>query len=146
MEPKEPDMIRCVNRKTFSILRGSLANGTRCLAPLRSGSFFTFSILRGSLANGTWLGLPVSPDESLFQYPPRIVSQWNSGTGSGTYSHGLFQYPPRIVSQWNFVSMILLPAPMATFSILRGSLANGTSCQQAANSTNTQLSVSSADR
>ncbi len=38
-----------------------------------------------------------------FQYPPRIVSQWNFGWWWLQFQACVFQYPPRIVSQWNLV-------------------------------------------
>ncbi len=37
-----------------------------------------------------------------------------------------FQYPPRIVSQWNAQGGQAVPVNIYPFSILRGSLANGT--------------------
>ncbi len=66
--------------RTFSILRGSLANGTNGQSVHRIGSLGTFSILRGSLANGTSLYYRVATMSVHFQYPPRIVSQWNCAT------------------------------------------------------------------
>ncbi len=61
----------------------------------------TFSILRGSLANGTLIGHRRTERRLDFQYPPRIVSQWNTAGGLLRGTSSGFQYPPRIVSQWN---------------------------------------------
>jgi len=39
------------------------------------------------------------PDLWYFQYPQRIVSQWNSVVGIVAFFGNGFQYPQRIVSQ-----------------------------------------------
>ncbi len=112
--------------QSFSILSGSLANGTLTRHAETLSTRHTFSILSGSLANGTQTSSHQPQPESHFQYPQRIVSQWNPwpsyGQGfflrafsilSGSLANGteckrlasvligIFQYPQRIVSQWN---------------------------------------------
>ncbi len=132
---------------SFSILRGSLANGTlsqQLVPPITAASF---SILRGSLANGTHPSAYVPLHVMSFQYPPRIVSQWNvSEQLPADTIRFIFQYPPRIVSQWNACGCCNMTWRCSSFSILRGSLANGTCCDAPGRAANGALSVSSADR
>src|SRR5579884_3667899 len=61
-----------------------------------------FSILSGSLANGTTSVHTPPVIRAIFQYPQRIVSQWNPHPPRRNAIHAThFQYPQRIVSQWN---------------------------------------------
>src|SRR5579884_1121603 len=97
----EPYFLRTIRTAPFSILRGSLANGTESGVRMR---FFDGDFQYPPRIVSQWNLRAQHPPMllPLFQYPPRIVSQWNVGAFVGyAYHPEHFQYPPRIVSQWN---------------------------------------------
>ncbi len=64
---------------SFSILNGSSTNGTQtAFRPVDIAFAWAFSILNGSSTNGTLVENCDHSHPSHFQYPQRIVNQWNA--------------------------------------------------------------------
>ncbi len=89
---------------------------------------------------------PLAP-ACYFQYPQRIVNQWNASCRCClSISSENFQYPQRIVNQWNPTGGRSLAGRPQAFSILNGSSTNGTAASTARPTCDRELSVSSTDR
>ncbi len=78
----------------------------------------SFSILNGSLADGTISETPKASAAFSFQYPQRIVSRWNeAGAQLEASTNENFQYPQRIVSRWNLAAGIFGQECARTLSV-----------------------------
>src|SRR5579884_3582296 len=120
---------RRVRAASFSILNGSLADGT----PNRTApAIYTrsFSILNGSLADGTHHVHEFTViNRSNFQYPQRIVNQWNRRIHRQRRQchHPAFSILNGSSTNGTCASSWSGMHEFSSFSILNGSSTNGTS-------------------
>jgi len=92
---------------SFSILNGSWVTSTSSVPPSLPPPS-RFSILNGSWVTSTYEGSLHERVKRMFQYPQRIVGDFNA---LGFHKYGVwekFQYPQRIVGDFNLSRKLLM--------------------------------------